>query len=585
MRATPLGILLCVGLLAAACAPKLRPFPNADPIWVDSDESHLAERPADYWSGLAWDGIDQSLFLPMHRYFSLDLPGPAANVNSWDEVPNSSWFENRLGVRDMSLEELAQGSCPEAPLDPAGPWTVKGAKPNGANPGFIIKAQDGRRYLLKFDGHDQPERATVADVLGSRVYYAAGYHSPCNSVVHFEASILQMDPEAGSVDSLGRDIPMTQDHVDKVLAAGVRLPDGRYRASASLFLPGRPIGPWTYQGMRKDDPNDVIPHEDRRELRGARLLAAWLNHFDAREQNTLAIWVEEDDGRSYVRHYYLDFGDCLGSRWEDQDVMLSRRFGHSYYFDATDVSVDFLTLGTVPRRWEQVENREIAPIFGYYDVEHFVPEKWKAGYPNVSFNRMTPGDGAWMARIIARFTDERIRVLMAEGQLSNPVYREDLFRTLVGRRDRILAHYLRVRSPLADFRVVGDGDDQQVCFTDLAGVSGITNLRTTLYQSAMYFGSFGKPQWTRNENPSGVADPGEVCVALVEEGGRPAAGAGDAPADSPDRYAVLDLTVVEAPGPPSIPPARLHFYDQGDEGFRLVGIERPADATPPGKGW
>ncbi|NBU65337.1 MAG: hypothetical protein EBS29_12690, partial [Chloroflexia bacterium] len=87
---------------------------------------------------------------------------------------------------------------------------------------------------------------------------------------------------------------------------------------------------------------------DRRELRGAKILAAWLGHFDSREQNSLDVWVE-DQGRSYVRHYYIDFGSSFGSRWPI-DAM-SRRFGFSYYFDTLDVLGDLFSLGIIDRHW------------------------------------------------------------------------------------------------------------------------------------------------------------------------------------------------------------------------------------------
>src|SRR5690606_10987940 len=49
----------------------------------------------------------------------------------------------------------------------------------------------------------------------------------------------------------------------------------------------------------------------RRELRGIFVLNAWVNHWDARDRNTLASWIGAEGG-GYVRHYLVDFGECLG---------------------------------------------------------------------------------------------------------------------------------------------------------------------------------------------------------------------------------------------------------------------------------
>ena len=578
---TSVGIvaaLIAVLAHTVGCGSSVRPFPLADPLTEDPDRQHVEERPETYYSPFGWDGLDQTFFRPLTRVFAVDPPGPAANVNAFDEVPNSSWFQNRIGETAMTPEELARGACPDERIDMSGPWEVTAAKPNGANPGFIIRAADGRRYLLKFDGQLQPERATSADVFGSRLYHAVGFHSPCNFIVSFDRDQLVMDPDAEVTNSIGEKVPMTEEDVETVLAAAVILPNGQMRASASLFLTGRPVGPWRYEGTWSADPNDVVDHQDRRELRGGRVLAAWLNHFDTREQNTLAVWMEEEE-RSYVEHFYIDFGDCFGSDWDwDQ---LTRRLGHSNYLDLEHVFVDFITLGLISRPWEESERSEIAPEFRYYDVNHFTPQDWRPGYPNPTFARMLDGDAAWMARIIAHIDDEALRAMLNESRISVPDRDEELFRILIGRRDRVLEHYLRVRSPLSHFEVEGEGAQQRLCATDLAVMSGIVDGRVARYESQMYFGDWEEPVWSRNEPLDAVNERGELCIPLLENGSRPADRAGSADEDSLDRYAILDLSVVPEPGAEALPPARLHFYDTAATGFRLVGIERPEDASPP----
>src|SRR5262249_26369661 len=87
---------------------------------------------------------------------------------------------------------------------------------------------------------------------------------------------------------------------------------GQLRAMASRFIEGKIKGPFSYSGVRVDYPNDRIPHDHRRELRGLRMIQAFLNNPDVKQLNTLDTYVEED-GQKFLKHYLIDFGNSLGS--------------------------------------------------------------------------------------------------------------------------------------------------------------------------------------------------------------------------------------------------------------------------------
>lgn len=564
--------VVLAALVASACnTQSVRRFSVDKPVlWHDTDAQPFKPMPQEYWSGLVWDGADQILFVPMSEYLSIDVRGEAVNVNAMDEVPNSSWWENRIGVREMSPEELARGSCRGPGIDPAGPWVVKGAKPNGANPGFQIKAADGRSYLLKFDGIHQHSRATTADTLGSRLWYAAGFHAPCNEVLFFDRKILSIDPDARSEDAEGNKIPMTEADLDKIFAKALRLDDGRYRASASLFLAGRPLGPFTYQSKRSDDPNDVIDHQDRRELRGNRVISAWMNHFDAREQNTLDMWVKTgEDGSGFVRHHMIDFGDCLGSMWPFDGI--SRRLGPSGYFNVEHVIVDLFTLGMIQRPWELLELGPTGAIYGYFESKQFSPEDWEAGYPNPSFRRMTERDAAWMARIIANIGEPELRAMLDVTKIDDRKLYDYLIETLMARREKILERWLSKLSPLRWPRVARTDDGHaELCANDAGLRARIFNPTRRRYHAVVY-----RPDGTEVETieikRSGADD---VCVKL------PKSDSGVEP------YAIVDFTAylykdlyAREDVPPDVYPTRFHVYL--GKAARVIGIERPEDRHPP----
>jgi hypothetical protein len=556
-RGTRLVVL--IGLLGVGCASGSVRYAARPTVWRDADQRPFAARPGEYYSPFFWDAADQTFFRPVTRFFAVDPAGPSANVNALDEVPDSSWFENRIGRFPMSPLDVARGPCAGyPPPNPKSVWWIESGKPNGENPGFVASV-DGVRYVVKLDESLQGPRAAAADIIGSRLYHAAGYFVPCNRVVYLRRSALRIGPRATVEDDQGHPLPMVEADLDTILDVALELRDGRYRAMASRYLPGKPLGPWRYQNTRSDDLNDVIPHQDRRELRGMRLLASWINHFDSREQNTLDMWLAHG-GRGFVRHHLVDFGDSLGSLWTPPT--LGRRIGQSYYVDFGDMAQDWFTFGAIERPWDRATFGPSGPVFGYFDVEHFDPETWKPGYPNPAFGRMKERDAAWMARIIAQFTDEHVRAIVRTADLRDPLLNETLFRILVGRRDKILRRYLGRLSPLAWPELRRSERGTELCMKDLLVASSLARPEARTYAVERWY----PPSPVRTPLDAAPTRPdGTVCALLAGP---------SAATRARSTYLIVDFAAPHDTAAPQ-PPARVHLYELGAGQYRIAGLERP----------
>lgn len=543
-----------------------RPDPDAKPD--KNGVKAAACLPEAYESPFAWDGANQMVFRPISRFFAVRPGGEAINVNALDEVPDSAWFTNRIGRRPMTPEEVARGYCDDKVLDPSaadGTWLIDQGKPNGANPGFRLKVDGVGKFMMKADPPDQPERASGATAIAARLYYAMGWWAPCDSVVYFRKSILKLSPGLKVTDNSGITRDFDEAALTKVLAGASKRGE-LTRMTASKWLPGRTIGPFTYDGRREDDPADVIDHEDRRDLRGARVIAAWLNHFDSREQNSMDTWmpVNEKEATSspgHVRHWYIDLGDCFGSEWEWDP--LSRRLGHAYYLDFNYMAEDFVTLGILERPWDRASRR---PPFGYFTAKGFDPEAWRGGYPNPAFGRMTEHDAAWAARIMARLRDEHVAAAVKVADYSNPDDEAFLIRSLIERRDAVLKRYLARLSPVGELSMRGKST---LCGTDLSRHSGVFGEDRFRYEARVYGGD---TLADRGAAKVSARPDGELCVELTHLGVPP-----QVKDDSPNRYVVVDVDNGQARYP-----LRAHLYDLGEgKGFVLVGAERPESKRPP----
>jgi hypothetical protein len=265
---------------------------------------------------------------------------------------------------------------------------------------------------------------------------------------------------------------------------------------------------------------------------------------------------DPDASPGHVRHWIIDLNDCFGSEW--QWDLLTKRINFSYYFDAGAIARDLFTFGVVERPWDRIERPKDGEIFGYFGSRLFVPEDWKGGYQNAAFLRMSERDGAWMARILARFTPDLVGAAVGVGQFTEARHRDYLVRTLLERRQKILVRYLSRVSPLADFEARGSA----LCGVDLAARTKIAPAESFRYSVVVRYGDDLEES---QPAPVVLGDDGRMCVQVP----RIEMGAGDRD-DAASRYRVVEIRNGQAEGA-----LRAHLYDLGPErGLRLVGIER-----------
>jgi hypothetical protein len=543
MRLKPLvaaaGLAAVVVGSGTAAGPKF--FPD-DPLSVERDHQDASKiRP--------WD-ID---LLTEIGYALIGNPGDptpnvrARNVNTVDEVPDSSWFVNRLAHRAVSVAEVTRG--PDATSGPdAGVWTVTSSKSNGITPGFVVRDSSGERWFLKFDAPGHRGMATGTEVIVTKLLWALGYHVPEVHIGYLHPERLAIDAEAKFTPVDGKRRPMERGDVAALLQHADREPDGSYRVIASRALPR--VGAFRFYDTNPDDPNDIVPHEHRRELRGLRVFAAWLNHVDVKGGNTLDALIKEN-GRAFVRHYLQDFGSTLGSGsiaphevWE----------GSEHVVEPAITGRQMVGFGFFLPPWVTREYFE-SPAVGRLPKENkdFDPEAWKPRVPNPAFERARNDDKFWAARRLVDVTDEMISAAVETGALDDPQSEAFLVRVLIERRDAIVRAYLRAANPIESPAF----DGQMLTFRNIVVDRGLAS-RPAGYRAT----------WSTFDNATQTATP--IGETTSEDTRLPA------PSDLLRRsgvYMRVELSARGAPHPSWEVPAHIYFVRQ-DTGWRLVGFER-----------
>jgi hypothetical protein len=539
--------LLCGAVAIASVTPSAATikFHDDDPLTREPETQDAS--PAQEWT------IDLFVDLAVNLFGRPGDPATgvrAGNVNTIDEVSDSSWFTNRILARPVSIDEAVRG--PRAGDGPAaGTWTVTGSKDVGAAPGFTIQDATGETWFISLDARDYPEAATGAILVANKIFWTLGYWQVDNALTSVRPDRIVLGESATVRPMSGARRQMRRSDLDEVFQRAHRSPDGSFRAVAARRLPGRPLGGFRYYDTRPDDPNDLVPHEHRRELRALRAFGAWTNLVDMKAGNTLDMLVTEN-GRAIVRHYLQDVGSTFGT-----GANAPREFdeGWEHLYEGDLVWKRLVSLGFLIRPWQTVPY-EKNPAIGRFEGVEFDPVTWKPRVPTAAFRHAQPDDLFWAARRVMAFSDEMIRAIVKTGNYSDPNAERQLADVLIQRRDKIGAAYLIAVNPLVNFEL---SSGARLSFENAALTAGVAAAPRGGYRVS----------WAQYDNSTGAIAPiGDAAVAPGEHSAA-------APASLPDRIGAFVRARVSAIDPPHATWTPVDaYFRRTTNGWTLVGIDR-----------
>jgi hypothetical protein len=537
-----------IGLFATNASTQSPHFYPDDPI-AREPESQDASKAAPY---------DQSqMYELMYNLFITSGYKPsglrAKNINTIDEVPDSSWFTNRIGTRAITTDEITRGANVGEPPDPS-KWVVIREKTSGMHPGFTAVDAKGQTWYLEFDPPKFPEGATAAVAIATKIFWALGYNQVESFLTTFDPKKASIDPKATVRRPNGKRTRFNQDDVNVVLETTARSADGTHRVIAGRLLPGKILGGFQYVGTRPDDPNDLVPHEHRRELRALRVFGAWTNLTDLKAKNTLDTLITEN-GKTVVKHYLQDVGSTFGMCNDYHEWDLS----YEYFYDGPASRKRFFTLGFGLSPWQTVDYVEY-PSVGKFEGVVFDPRKWRPQTPSTAYMELRDDDAFWAARRVAAFTDDLIRAAVHTGQFSNEAAEKYLGDVLIQRREKIKSIYLTAVNP-----IVGPTLDAKGLTFENAAVAGGVAKAPEAYRAS----------WMLFDNATGETKPlsetKSETTTIAAPNGLPSSG-----------FLAVDIAADSAAYPTWKQPVRAYFRQDGGS-WKLVGFERMPDKTPTGR--
>lgn len=418
--------------LLAGCAYRPARFADRPAVTEVADDAPIATPGR---RELDWNWYLSDVYLRRSLLEALDpkRPDDAGDVNALDEVPRSSWYQPpgpELVLQDPPIVD-------EGP--PALPVTLVPDLPRANDYGICVIDARGVRYELRRDDADRPEMKTSAAVIASRLIRQFGLLTPETHVVFLSPS---------DFASYRPDLPDSglPEAVRRFLSRGPPSVDGRYRMSAARWPVGVDVGVSESFGVRGDDPNDVIPHRNRRTLRALKVLGAWLAIARINPRKTRDVYVG-DPGRGHLRHYLVGLEDALGAG----SVVKPGKKGGLRTDLGGGTGFNLLTFGLWPGTDSPPTQRRMLAVGNM--GEDVSPGTFKASPPYAPIGHFQASDGYWAAKRIAAIPLKQIVSAVHAARILDSSARRELLRLIVARRQRVVAYWYGQVTPVEVQRV------------------------------------------------------------------------------------------------------------------------------------
>jgi hypothetical protein len=191
-------------------------------------------------------------------------------------------------------------------------------------------------------------------------------------------------------------LPSVEAQIDYLVTAPANVQEKDPRAKG--------IGPWDY---------GQLDHADRREVRGAGLLAAWVGFYDTRFDNT-KLRLTGPKSHPRIEHYFSDLGGGLG------------RTTGLISWHGEDVNAFPWTFTAAPSATEKAGGQQSLHIVGYTPVVR-----------TPAFAAMTIEDARWMARLIGQISAAQITQALTASGYDAPTVRLYI-QKLITRRNKMM---------------------------------------------------------------------------------------------------------------------------------------------------